>query len=76
MPLSQPTAHVKLKVMSKREHVTPACQGVVCCFVCAHTDSHTAKSLGLGLVRGYHIIPSRWSAVSGFLFFLDTKYLF
>lgn len=71
MLLSQPMAHVKLNVMSKREHVTPACQGVVCCFVCAHTNSHTVKSPSLGLLRGYHIIPLCWSAVSGFLFFFS-----
>lgn len=28
--LSQPMAHVKLKVSSKSEHIVPVCQGVVC----------------------------------------------
>lgn len=49
--LCQPMADIKLKVSSKREHITPAYQEFVCPFVCVHTNTHTVKSPSLGLLE-------------------------
>lgn len=76
MLLSQPMVHIKLKVCSKREHITPASQGAVCCcFVCVHTNSHTGKSPSLGLLEDITLFHYVGLLCLGGLFFFFFFFL-